>query len=87
VLGVSDTFKAANVALNGVYENRHVAEEGDTLNKPAVQYYGSLDQPRTIYLLNRTVLTTDDGNALIPPGTPIDLGVGPSIWDAHSGQH
>ena len=79
--GVSDTFKAAVVSFNRVYRNSHVAQVGDTLNALAVQYYGSTAQAHMIYLRNSTVLATADANAQIPPGTQVDVGTGPTVWD------
>ena len=78
---VSDTAKAALVAFNRTYRNDHVAQAGDTLNSLALIYYGDASHAGMIYQMNRTVLSTADPSAPIPPGTLVKVGTGPTIWD------
>ncbi len=78
---VSDTAKAAMVAFNRTYRNDHVAQAGDTLNSLALMYYGDASHAGMIYQMNRTVLSTADPSAPIPPGTRVKVGTGPTIWD------
>jgi phage tail protein X len=80
---VSDTLDAAVTSFNRVYKNKHIVQQGDTLNSISIKYFGSTADAHRIYLLNRTnpALTTDDPTAPVTAGTQLEVGVGPSVWD------
>ncbi|MGZ9255478.1 MAG: hypothetical protein ACXW50_13670, partial [Candidatus Binatia bacterium] len=84
VPAVSDTFNAAMASFNRVYKNKHIVRQGETLNSIAILYYGSTDDAYRIYLLNRTnpALPAYDPTEVIAGGTELEVGLGPSVWDA-----
>jgi hypothetical protein len=81
---VSDTFNAATASFNRTFKNRHIVRQGETLNSISIMYFGSTADAHRIYVINRTnpALTSDDPTKLIPGGTELDVGLGPSVWDS-----
>jgi nucleoid-associated protein YgaU len=83
VLTVSDTFNVAMASFNRVYKNKHIVQQGETLNSIAILYYGSTEDAHRIYLMNRTNpdLPAYDPAVAIAGGTELEVGLGPSVWD------
>jgi len=84
---VSDTFNAAMASFNRIFRNKHIVQQGQTLNSISIQYYGSTNQAHSIYQMNpETLPKTYDPAAAIAGGTALEVGVGPTtgpskLWD------